>query len=518
MGNKIMPVDDEQFEDHFMITKSMAPPPMKDRCFDYSAITCSDKGYVVWHNRCTYHYYKYMIKQPKEIRIKEDFYKNPEYEKEQENRINKMREKLKFVPKQPNLSQYARYVRCMVSYYMPDLTEDYPKVEKWFIKVHMSKMQSDIYINALQNLPLPDREAMERGIQLDAGKPHINTFLNVVRRVSNTWGGFPNTPKLRQIVKYIIEGPKPTIVYSNWLDDGIGALAKSLVANKISFAKFTGALTDKTKNEVVDIYNKGEIDVLLLSSSGGEGLDLKNTRQIHIMEPHWNFAKINQVSGRGVRYKSHENLPIEERKVTVYYWISIPDMSLISPLNDSKKSKSINQKKDITRKSADTQTMGADEYLYQVGQNKMDNMEKFLETLVGYSIENNPNCLIEGETERKRREEDMKKKLEKDKELQIKTLKPKVIDVDDKNKPLATALAEVPDKKKDIPNSGKSMKPGTVSKLFSLKSKKSRTTSKRKSNIKTKSNSKSKSKRQTKSKPKKISKLNKVSKSSSFFS
>jgi superfamily II DNA or RNA helicase len=546
MGNKIMPVDDEQFEDHFMITKSMTPPPMKDRCFDYSAITCSDKGYVVWHNRCTYHYYRYMLKQPKEIKIKEDFYRNSEYEKEQENRINKMREKLKFVPKQPNLSQYARYVRCMVSYYMPDLTEDYPKVEKWFIKVHMSKMQSDIYVNALQNLPLPDREAMGRGAKLNAGKPHVNTFLNVVRRVSNTWGGFPNTPKLRQIIKYITEGPKPVIVYSNWLDDGIGALAKSLVANKISFAKFTGALNDKIKNEVVNSYNNGEIDVLLLSSSGGEGIDLKNTRQIHIMEPHWNFAKINQVIGRGVRYKSHENLPIEERKVTVYYWISIPDMSLISPMDKPKKSKSISQKKDITRKSADTQTMGADEYLYQMGQNKMDNMEKFLETLVGYSVENNPNCLIEGENERKRREAEMKEKLKKDKELQIKTLKPKVIDINDKNKPLATALGEISNKKKDDSNEGKSKKPGKLSKLFSRKSKtKSKKLSLKKTKIKTKSKSKrnlgfknktkskdksknNKSKNKSKVKTKSKSKLKdikkskdkpkQVTKSSSFFS
>jgi superfamily II DNA or RNA helicase len=533
MGNKIMPVEDEQFEDHFMITKSMELPPMKDRCFDYSAITCSDKGYVVWHNRCTYHYYKYMLKQPKEIRDKEDFYRNSEYEKEQENRINKMREKLKFIPKQPNLSQYARYVRCMVSYYMPDLTEDYPKVEKWFIKVHMSKMQSDIYLNALQNLPLPDREAMERGIQLDAGKPQVNTFLNVVRRVSNTWGGFPNTPKLRQIIKYIIEGPKPVIVYSNWLEDGIEALAKSLVNNKISFAKFTGALNDKTKNDVVELYNKGDIDVLLLSSSGGEGLDLKNTRQIHIMEPHWNFAKINQVIGRGVRYKSHENLPLEERKVTVYYWISIPDMSSLSSLNNSKKSKSVSRKKDITRKSGNTHTMGADEYLYQVGQNKMDNMEKFLETLVGYSIENNPNCLIEKETEKKRRQEEIKKKLEKDKELQTKTLKPKLIDTNHANKPLATAFTEVSYKNKYISNIGQSMKPGKISKLFSQKSKiiskhKSKEQSNKKSkSIKSKSkpntksinkpNSKSKSERQSKNKKTKVSKLNKVSKSSSFF-
>ena len=85
-------------------------------------------------------------------------------------------------------------------------------------------------------------------------------------------------------------------------------------------------MSDIKKKKVVTDYNQGKIDVLLLSSSGGEGLDLKNTRQIHIMEPHWNIAKINQVIGRGIRYKSHESLPKSQRLVNVYYWISEPEL------------------------------------------------------------------------------------------------------------------------------------------------------------------------------------------------
>ena len=88
------------------------------------------------------------------------------------------------------------------------------------------------------------------------------------------------------------------------------------------------------------------IDVILLSSSGAEGLDLKNTRQIHIMEPHWNNAKINQVIGRGIRYKSHEKLNKKDRNVSVYYWVSEPELT-----KDKK---------------------GSDEYLYELSQNKID--------------------------------------------------------------------------------------------------------------------------------------------------
>jgi ERCC4-related helicase len=71
------------------------------------------------------------------------------------------------------------------------------------------------------------------------------------------------------------------------------------------------------------MYNKGKYKVLLITSAGSESLDLKNTRQIHIMEPHWNESKIKQVIGRVIRYKSHVSLPEEQRHVMIYRWCSV---------------------------------------------------------------------------------------------------------------------------------------------------------------------------------------------------
>ena len=36
------------------------------------------------------------------------------------------------------------------------------------------------------------------------------------------------------------------------------------------------------------------------------------------MEPSWNENSIEQIIGRGVRYKSHENLPKYKQNVTIY--------------------------------------------------------------------------------------------------------------------------------------------------------------------------------------------------------
>jgi hypothetical protein len=65
-------------------------------------------------------------------------------------------------------------------------------------------------------------------------------------------------------------------------------------------------------------YNSGKVPVLLISAAGAEGLDLKETRSLIILEPYWNDARLDQVKGRAVRYRSHANLPKKDRTVDIY--------------------------------------------------------------------------------------------------------------------------------------------------------------------------------------------------------
>ena len=68
---------------------------------------------------------------------------------------------------------------------------------------------------------------------------------------------------------------------------------------------------------------RGEtLKVLLTTKTGAEGIDLKNVRQVHIIEPFWNPVRINQVKGRAVRVASHVELPPKERTVEIYTYIS----------------------------------------------------------------------------------------------------------------------------------------------------------------------------------------------------
>jgi hypothetical protein len=67
-----------------------------------------------------------------------------------------------------------------------------------------------------------------------------------------------------------------------------------------------------------DNLNGEKVKVILISKAAAEGLDFKNIRQIHILEPWYNMNRIEQIIGRGVRNQSHCGLPFEERNVEIY--------------------------------------------------------------------------------------------------------------------------------------------------------------------------------------------------------
>jgi hypothetical protein len=56
----------------------------------------------------------------------------------------------------------------------------------------------------------------------------------------------------------------------------------------------------------------------MISRAGGEGLDLKATNILYILDPSWNQAAVQQIVGRAVRRNSHKDLPPDQRFVLIY--------------------------------------------------------------------------------------------------------------------------------------------------------------------------------------------------------
>lgn len=95
-----------------------------------------------------------------------------------------------------------------------------------------------------------------------------------------------------------------------------------------TYAIITGDIPFSDRQDIVTTFNSKEnsdgklITILLISRSGAEGLSLKRSRHCHILEPFFNYAIIEQVLTRGVRFMSHSDLPEAERNVQPYVYLS----------------------------------------------------------------------------------------------------------------------------------------------------------------------------------------------------
>lgn len=230
-----------------------------------------------------------------------------------------------------NKEDLYRRLKNTTSYYKVTNSPDYPQYVETYIEVKMDKTQLKEYVYYIKKVLYDDdatrseKNIFKIDFNLLASKKR-NIFMTITRQLSNTVNNNPYSPKLISIYENIRKGLFPVVVYSNFIRNGLNPLAELLTKGKFSYAFITGMATFEEISTIANNYNNNKYDVLLISSAGAESLDLKNTRAIHIMEPFWNEAKIKQVIGRVVRYKSHDALPKNERFVNVYHWISIfPD-------------------------------------------------------------------------------------------------------------------------------------------------------------------------------------------------
>jgi superfamily II DNA or RNA helicase len=157
--------------------------------------------------------------------------------------------------------------------------------------------------------------------------------------------------KIKTILDHIINSEGIVLIYSGYIDGGIvpmalalehigftryGATNKTLFKNKpyltedeaimkgFKYSIISGekTLSPNNNEEIEALTNNNDdgqkVKVVLISQAGSEGIDLKNIRQVHIMDPWYNMNRIEQIIGRARRNCSHMNLPLEKRNVQVF--------------------------------------------------------------------------------------------------------------------------------------------------------------------------------------------------------
>jgi len=173
---------------------------------------------------------------------------------------------------------------------------------------------------------------------------------------------------------------------------------------KPMFALYTGTESAEQKEIVRNVFNGDwkyipqtlEIDILSISSnnlfgevikifmitaSGAEGISLKNTRYVHIMEPYWHPVRIQQVVGRARRICSHQDLPEELRTVDVFlYLMQFSEKQLASDATIELRLKD-------TSKRDGTTPFTSDQALWEIATLKEEVTDKILESVKEAAID-----------------------------------------------------------------------------------------------------------------------------------
>ena len=133
------------------------------------------------------------------------------------------------------------------------------------------------------------------------------------------------------------------------------------------------------------------IKVFMITSSGSEGINLKNTRYVHIMEPYWHPVRLEQVIGRARRICSHKDLPKSLQTVEVFVYIMVFSQQQLDNKNDNVELLI----KDISKFSKKPIT--TDEYLYEISEIKAKLTKQLTdiikESAFDCNIYNNGKCM-----------------------------------------------------------------------------------------------------------------------------
>lgn len=243
----------------------------------------------------------------------------------------------------------------IVSFYTNIEKGDYPQMNEYFINFEMTSDYYKLY------------KGIEESEEDKFFGKNLKIFYNGVRRAINRVDESVPTPKIEWTIEKIkdnIKQNRKTLVYSNWIESGIKLVQTRLKDLNIPWLEVSGSISPKSRGNIVETYNRGDVKVLFVTAAGSEGLDLKETRSIIIIEPHWNNERIKQIIGRGVRYKSHEKLPLEERIVDVYRLI----------LKKPKK------------KMEGDKMLSADEYMFELSERKEMEITKLYKRMLEVNV------------------------------------------------------------------------------------------------------------------------------------
>lgn len=192
--------------------------------------------------------------------------------------------------------EFKIYYEGLISFYKVPKISSMPSKLFHFIPIENKKLEYNIFVES-KKTGMPIRE------------PYFIESRNQSINQKNKW-----------ILDFLKSHKnEKTLIYSQFLEKSLSKLLEELKNKNYKFGFISGELSQVEKLNIVKKYNDDEINIIVFTLSIKEGISFKETNNIIIYQPYWNYAIMEQVLARGIRLNSHKL----QNKATIHLYFLV---------------------------------------------------------------------------------------------------------------------------------------------------------------------------------------------------
>jgi len=247
-----------------------------------------------------------------------------------------------------NIKTYINLLKGKISFYKINDRSAFPTTEIDNIEIEMSKTQDKIISELEDEKDEKDdkKDDKELSTMFCISERQLSISVYDKSKAKKIFSNLKEyAPKLKKLFELLKLSGKH-LIYSNFIQyclelialylekNGWSNYIKTGIVKNKTFVLWDASLNDDNKIKVKNVLNsKSNMDgslikVILGSPSIKEGVSFKHVQHLHQIDPVWNSSAKEQVEGRCIRYKSHEDIPLNDaklkRKVIIHNYILVP--------------------------------------------------------------------------------------------------------------------------------------------------------------------------------------------------
>ena len=205
--------------------------------------------------------------------------------------------------------------------------KDFAKRIDHYVEVHMTKKYWDAFYKLTEGIEI-------NNVYFKDPIKFYNGFRRAVNKAGLSKNYFSQkVHRITEIIQNQSEYKKKSVIFTNWIDFGVSEFKEIFDMYELDYRIISGKVLMNKRRDILDEFNRNDFQILIITRAGGEGIDLKEVRNVFILDPPWNDSGLQQIIGRAIRFKSHKNLPKEQRIVDVYHMILVPPLDLTNDKN-----------------------------------------------------------------------------------------------------------------------------------------------------------------------------------------